>query len=47
MNIYVTYKCNFHCPFCSIRKDASPIINLNWVYEELNKHPELCSKSIY
>ena len=43
MNIYVTYKCNFHCPFCSIRKDASPIINLDWVHEELNKHPELCS----
>lgn len=43
MNIYATYQCNFHCKFCSIRKDHSELVDLIWVENELRSHPELCS----
>lgn len=43
MNIYASYLCNFNCRFCSIRKDKSPLLDLDWVEKELAAHPELCS----
>lgn len=43
MNLYASYLCNFHCRFCSIRQDESPMLDLAWVREELAAHPELCS----
>lgn len=43
MNLYTTYLCNFHCRFCSIRQDKSPILDLAWAEKELSAHPELCT----
>lgn len=43
MNIYASYKCNFSCPFCSIKDNNSQKLNLSWVKKELLRHPELCS----
>lgn len=36
MNIFPSYLCNFHCPFCGIRKETSPLLPLDWLEDVLD-----------
>lgn len=43
MNIYPSYKCNFSCSFCSFRNRPGELIDLDWLEQQLQDHPELCA----
>lgn len=42
MNIYPSYQCNMHCQFCSLCELPGELLNLDWLEEQLRKHPNLC-----
>lgn len=41
MNIYPSYKCNLQCDFCGLWGQQGETIDLQWVKEQLTKHPNL------
>lgn len=43
MNIFPSYKCNFNCSFCSFKNRPGNTIDLDWLEQQLQLHPDLCS----